>query len=503
MPPIRYAVWAAVSTDAQAANDKYSLPEQIERCQEHAASRNWQESMPAYVVPGESRTRYVNLSDAEQDIPQLKTLLDDAQSRKFDVLMVSDFDRFRDLLDPVSRTLAGYGVQIYSVSQPLEPQPPAEFDPYATDTSDMLIGLNQIVSRAAVANLRRKYRAQMPLRVMNKGLPTALIPYGYRKPAGRETDHNVVPEQNPALVPAILYMRDQLMTGRSLESIADDLNAQGVPSPGSLLAHGTTLWWNRTVAYILRNPFYAGYVRWGLTRVSMDPRTRKKTHISNPESRIAFARGKHVPLWDDDTYQAILAELARRSPKNYRGRITDRLSCLLYCSVCGAPLWRRKKKPLSWMCSVGHSSHVIVRDAAMLTLIGETLSQLVQDSQVPSVIIAADRTAELQRLVEQRTRVGDAYQRGLFDLDEFARRTSALDAEIASLERINHDAAKTAASSMARTQALEFLRAAGDDLSTAISTGERQLVNKTLKQIISKIVITPAGTIEKIELMVE
>lgn len=141
--------------------------------------------MKKYSVPGESRTRYVNLRDAEEAIPPLHSMLEDAKAGRFDILVLWDYNRLRDLLDPVAKTLSNYGVQIYSINQPTEPLDPAEFNPYASDSESMMRGMSQIISRWQIADLRRKYRFGVRARV-DHGLPSLKIPYGYIKPPGVE-----------------------------------------------------------------------------------------------------------------------------------------------------------------------------------------------------------------------------------------------------------------------------------------------------------------------------
>ena len=116
---IRFAILIAVSSKAQAEDDKVSLAVQEQRCRETGLARGWVEVSGPYSVPGESRQRWVNLRDAELAIPQLKIMLDDAQAHKFDVLVIYDYNRLRDLLDPVSKSLSHYNAQIFSVSQPV------------------------------------------------------------------------------------------------------------------------------------------------------------------------------------------------------------------------------------------------------------------------------------------------------------------------------------------------------------------------------------------------
>lgn len=102
---MRVAIWSAVSTKAQAAEDKASIKTQLELGRKYIRDGN---HTPAgeYIVPGESRTAYISLSHAEAEIPQLKKLLDDAASGKYDLLWLYDLNRPRQrltLLHPRSR----------------------------------------------------------------------------------------------------------------------------------------------------------------------------------------------------------------------------------------------------------------------------------------------------------------------------------------------------------------------------------------------------------------
>jgi DNA invertase Pin-like site-specific DNA recombinase len=153
---IRCAIWSAVSTEVRANN--VSLDEQVARCRAACSSHTWVEVAGPYIVPGESRTRWVNLSDAERSLPALKAMLDDAQAGLFVVLVCYDYTRFRDLLDPIARTFSHYSVQLFSTSQPGEIIPPAEYSPYNDDSATLMRGMFQAVSRTEISAMRRRYR---------------------------------------------------------------------------------------------------------------------------------------------------------------------------------------------------------------------------------------------------------------------------------------------------------------------------------------------------------
>ena len=99
-----FAVYAAVSTKTQLKEGKESIPNQLQISADRGCAKGWQDTGLRYVVPGQSRTKYVDLSVAEREIPDLKRMLEDAQKRRFNLLIVYDLNRFRDLLGPVEKT---------------------------------------------------------------------------------------------------------------------------------------------------------------------------------------------------------------------------------------------------------------------------------------------------------------------------------------------------------------------------------------------------------------
>lgn len=499
--PIRFAIWAAVSTTEQAADDKYSLAEQESSCRAAGLSRGWMESAGMYIVAGESRTRWVNLSDAQEAIPPLKTMLDDAQAGKFDVLICKEYDRFRELLDPVARTLNHYGAQLFSVAQPIEPQTPDDYDPYGNDSEFMLRGMNQIISRAAIANLHRKYATQMPRRILERGLP-AIIPWGYRKPmsgGGTGAERSAVPVQDPDVIPHIILIKDMFLAGRSTSEIADEMEARCIPNPGSRVGRTAKQWHDTTIKRILSNPFYTGYVRWGVSKTRLDPRTGKTSRKYSKAGSI-LARGRHIPVWDDDTRAQIDAELARRKHP-YRGRITRALSNLLYCPVCGALLWHATRAPADgnsqrrdiWSCSKGGAPHITLDDRlALESLAREIINVLRETEEIPA---PENYQKQIDELKIKRGRIGDAYASGLFDLSEFSRRAGEVDDQIKTLETQSRQNGDVVNKTNLRNQIVVRLRSHGDVIEEYLTQGDAQEVNRVLSMLFVSVVMDGGGRI--------
>ncbi len=487
---LRFARWAAVSTKEQAADDKFSIPTQLERTFELGKSKGWVETAGPFVVAGQSRTKYLTLESAVRAIPALRDMLDAARNHKFDVLVMTEFDRLRELLDPVFRTLAAYHVQLYSIAQAIEPVSPDDYDQYSSDSVALTIGLSTIISRADISRMRRKWREQMPKRITERGLPATGISWGYRKPRGQEESRKAIPEQNPEITRHILKMRDMLLDGQSIRQIIAYLKSNKIPAP-----HGGE-WYPQTVRDILRNPFYAGWVVWGKSRVFLDPYGRKRRNRRLPDSEIICARGKHKPLWDDATRDLLVAELRRRR-KSYRGRKNNQFTGLVKCQ-CGASMWRQENGPRAdrfiWRCS---------KDKTHPPILHSRLLQLVGDGLIPALepllkkrravhrteLHSSDDDAARAEIEKQLERLEEAYLSGKFDLSRYGLHKSRLDARLAELDDKRILAAHARAERetwLANMQSITSLH----HLPEWLREEDPQKVNRRLHLLIEKIIVT-------------
>lgn len=494
----RFAIWAAVSTEAQAASDKVSIQEQETKCRQVANDRGWRETTGPFLVPGESRSRWVNLRDAEQAIPALRTMLNAAQHHQFDLLVMYDYNRLRDLLDPVAKTLAFYNVQIFSVSQPVEPIAVADYNPYASDTANIMQGMSKIISQAQIADLRRKYKYAMPRRVSERGLPVQ-IPFGYRKPPGRETDRNAVPVQDPRRAGLVLKARDMLFRGQSIQQIVEMLEKSGEPPPRG------ARWYPQTVRDILKNPFYAGFVRWGVSAVHLDPRTGKRYRDREiPPEKIIIAKGKHVPLWDEETHRDIISEISSRR-KNYRGKMNHQFTGLMVCGVCGQKLWtfydgnfnRPEQNIHVWRCS-SRKRHVVISNENALQEVAKALKSYFTNkgwlAQEESKILGVNKpvidvTSQIEELQSRRKRLEDGYLAGLFSLQSFTSHVSDLDRQISALEQQVAGEMDIETERARRFKTLGELVELLEQFPNYLAEGDPQEINQKLRVIVDKIVV--------------
>lgn len=496
--PFRAVVWAAVSTAAQAKANEASLPDQVAKGQALIAARGWKEAHAPLIVAGESRQTVISLRDAEEDIPELKLMLDLAQAGRVNLVVLYAFNRLRGLLDQVARTLAAYGCQIYSITQPVEPLPPEKFNPYISDTSTLVQGASQTFSTMQIADLRRKYTLGMPAR-LEKGLPLHSIPYGYRKPPGREWDSKAaaVPVEDECEV--LLRMMREYLAGQSAEGIAAGLNAEGVPT------RKFSRWTGGTILEMLTSPWYAGFVFRNQSKTFTDPRTRHSARKKLPRSEWVLRKGSHAALWSQEIMERILDVRERR--KGLRVRVpphTQPFSGLVVCAACDKrmkswnPSSAMRVRKRRYVCKPSIADpHGNIWDWELRDQFRPALEAAVQALQLARPSLAPDtdhagELAEIERSLKACDEKRKRYQRfagnGLLTEDELVVHLREVDAEkevhLATRARLQGSAESRARRDHTLSAAEAFL----ERYDTALN-GDLARANADLAEFVESIVI--------------
>lgn len=479
---LRYSTWSAVSSKAQAREEKVSLNVQLNACRKAGETRGW-EHIADHSVPGQTRTRWVSLYHAEKHIPELHAMLEAAQRRAFDVLIVYDLNRFRDLMRQVFDVLCDCGIQLYILSDPREPVPPSEYTEERKNEVGLTVGLRDIISRSEITSLRKHYRDKMPQRILTKRLHAGLglPPYGYVKPPDARFDRNAILIQQPEEIRVLNLMKDWLFAGISLTDIADRLNRQGIPSPRG------KRWWYSVVAYLLANPYYAGIVSFGATQ---SIRNRREGTVARRKNTPVSADGLHKPVWSHAEHRRILAELERRG-KAHPGIKTRQLSRLLYC-WCGGVLWAQSTpEGKYWRCSSRQAGHAALRDDWALQqvtdLIVRTLSNL-DDLTLPAPEDKRPALREERRALEaKKQRWMDLYEDGTLSKDALRERIHTLDARLARVVELLRQTDESLARQTALREELATLASAVDSLPHYYASGPPAQVNADLRRLLARV----------------
>ncbi len=492
MTKIRAAIFAAVSTAAQAKDDKVSIGVQIDRGRELIQDRGWVETAGPYIAIA-SRTRWIDLKDAALAIPDLYMMITEAQAHLFDVLIIFDYTRLRSLLSPISRTLSAYSIQLLSASQPIEIVDPEKYDPTNADTASIVEFSAGFTSQAEIASLKRRFRQGMPKRIQKKGLHKGQLPYGYRKPIGQEKNREAIPEQHPLQAPNVLLIKELFLAGQSFWQIADQMTERKIISPG-----GKKIWRDVMVRSILHNKFYSGQVSFGNKRSVTDPLTGKRREIRNPASAIVIGEGRHTPLWDKNTAQLIIEELKRRGQSRYSGKKTARLSNFMYCGTCDARMWVGYADNYSnpekrvYFCSADRT-HIVIKETILVPLFISELTERLK--HIDGLVLTPEKntthnTTALKELQTRLTRIDDAYEAGAMPLEKYTERSKELLAEIEAFQRQIDDKVQIAARIKQKSEALNGFAQIVKRTPKYLTDAPAQQVNNHLRRIISKLIVS-------------
>lgn len=418
----RFAIFAAVSSERQAREDKASLEDQVKTARADGLNQGGIETTEPYVLDGYSRTGYVNLSDALEDIPPLARAIEDATSDKYDVLIMDNLERMGDLAPMLSTLFKRHKKQLHSARQSGPVTDPEHYDPSADEAGDILINVEGIIQKYRLNKLRRGYQVGIPNRI-KRGLPAFRIPYGYDRTSKNEPP---IPNENARFV---VQIKDWFLEGYGLTFIARRLTEQNAPLPSK----SGKAWHLESIRHILLNPFYAGIVAIGQKRGELSRKGlvyRQRT----PQSQWQKSQGGHTPLWDETTHLAIQNEFDRRYKlKNYSKTIYP-LAGLLRCTVCEQKLIRRRisiggQLHAGLGCKSGESHVRILYTTAVELLAIELKSGLQSLHQNPAdhAQREQDIQQELVDLKERRALVQEGFEARLYNKEEATVRISELE----------------------------------------------------------------------------
>lgn len=160
-------IYIRVSTPGQADPTKGSLDNQLQKCREVIAKKEWEEIGNYY--------KDIESSQDMERIPRkgLDDMLAESDTGSFNVLVIYDFDRLaRSQEDSalIRKRLLEKGIQTYSVNQALDPDPPDNIN-YYDDMKAIVYGISALKSALDINTTRRKYWDGMENKIKQGEIP--------------------------------------------------------------------------------------------------------------------------------------------------------------------------------------------------------------------------------------------------------------------------------------------------------------------------------------------
>lgn len=551
---MRAVIFAAVSSSPQASEEKASIPSQIENARVTLERRGWDEVCDPLIVPG--HTRDIDfLHEAMDAMPAMARLIELAQNKMIDVVVVRDYDRLartRMLLTSISTYLERCRVQIFALQKPVEPVPIEEFnDNGAAFSSAMVTAFAGLTAEQEVSRLRKRRRMGMNEEMKKGKWKHSAVVYGYTQTSSDGTTLDVpVPVEEEVAV--IRRVEEMYLDGKSSKDICRQLNTEDVPS-----SKGAT-WQTNTIMNLLKKPFYTGYIVWGI---------RRREKVFSKEQGTFVSKKRCIPvydrLWKDlghrPTTQDILDhqdELraggliiakgqheAIRTLERQRNLDRERLSrirCggrgattkghpklftgLTYCGMCDhsySPTGRQKKHPyIYYRCKIQRlaacSNGNWVREDRLYRVVRENLLHIVEKNSVEDYV---DQKAQKKRAIieeridgvkltlaslgRKRKRWDEAYEGEAITLEEYSKRIAnlreqrtKLESDLSMLQKKLNKHRNPAEMIKKLTALIEKDALPQPDEILHMSDEKRARLKIHLRRIIDKIIIGPEGVEE-------
>lgn len=383
--------------------------------------------------------------DTIADRPEMQKLLSAVETGAFSGVLVMEVPRLargntRDQ-GMVAETFQYSGTKIIT--------PEKVYDP-ADEADEEYFEFGLFMSRREYKAINRRLQRGR-LASLNEGKFVAgTAPYGYHKVrlSGQKGYTLAIEPDQAEVVREIfqLYACGDAVGGAPLSSgdIAQWLNARAIPSPGGVK------WSAPSVRDILKNPTYAGYLRWGHRpdKKQMVDGSVVLTRPVNPEG--LQRKGLHPAIVSQSLWSAARSAMESRAHAPVPGprRLSNPLAGLVYCSLCGKPLVQLPQgshgAPML-VCPTKNCPTVGSRRDVVESAILQSLQSYLKDCRI-SMAAGAEHSAsairesehqlsKVQRSLEvlamQRERLHDLVEQGVYTQEVFLERSRSLNHRIA------------------------------------------------------------------------
>lgn len=261
------------------------------------------------------------ISGTTDNRPDFQRMLKDAELRRFDLLLVKSISRFaRNTLVSVQTVqhLQSLGIGVIFEKENIDTTKPY---------SEMMLTILSAFAQEESRNISERVKKGKRMMEARGEIPWNPL-YGYT----RVDDTPYVLVDHEAEVVRRIF--SEYVSGKGVCEILEDLNKEGIPSPGG------TLWIRNSVNNVLRNERYCGDVM--TMKVYCDDHMSHKYKRNQGEVDQYLVEDHHTPIVSRETYR-LTQEIRRLRKDNvypYQG--------FLVCPNCGRKLVKMMR---GWGCT--------------------------------------------------------------------------------------------------------------------------------------------------------
>lgn len=275
-------------------------------------------------------------SGSDRERPAFNRMIEDAENRKFDMVLCKTQSRFARDMELVEKYINGlfpiWGIRFVGI----------------VDNADSTNKYNRkqrqitsLVDQWYLEDLSENIKATLASKRKQGLWVGAFAPYGYIKDP-KNKNHLIVDEEAAAVV---RYIFDLYLQGYGITPIARKLNEQGVPNPATYKQqHGqpfqnshkecSDIWHTYSIGRMLSNMVYRGCVVQGMAENISYKSTKKR---QKPKEEWDIVEGTHEPIIDQCTWDKV-QRLRASKPKSCNTGDPNIFAGKVRCKKCGSSM---------------------------------------------------------------------------------------------------------------------------------------------------------------------
>ncbi|MDM0839855.1 recombinase family protein [Clostridium perfringens] len=265
----------------------------------------------------------------DRNRPAFKRMLNDAQEKKFDIIMAKELSRLArnsELAHKTKRIAEENNIHILTLDNAIN-----------TIKGDLeLFGLRAWLyeqeSERTSQRIKHTFKTKANSGLVTGGTP----PYGYYLKDNKLYVRN---DHTPNIVKRIFK---EYILGSGFDSIAMKLYNEGEPTPAMVAnkRNANDKWHGSTIRLILQNEAYIGnLVQSKETKLSVTSSKR----IANPKDKIIRVLETHEPIIDKDTFYLVQSIIKERKHKKYHQK-THLFTNIMFCNDCKKGMHFKKNR---------------------------------------------------------------------------------------------------------------------------------------------------------------
>jgi len=380
------------------------------------------------VISGESITRR----------PKMLELLQEVEDNKYEAVLVMDIDRLGrgNMREQglILETFKEYNTKIITPNKTYDLD--NEFDEEYSE-------FEAFMARRELKIIRKRLLRGRMKSLEEGNYIASTAPFGYEK-KGKTL---IIDEEKAKVIQLIFHLYVKEDYGDS--KIAQYLIDKKIPN-----ASGNLNWDKTTVRSLLKNPVYTGKVVWGKTKFKYDKNGTREQKLQDKDKWLVY-NGKHDAIIDEKTFeQAQLIAKKRHNPRTHTNKdLRNPLAGLIKCGGCGNTMTIRthnnKNKPDSIRCYKNcgkvRSSYIYLMEERLLEIVLEELNKMKYsfdykkketNNDTEIYVIESNIQEKIKSkatLIEQKEKLYDFLEQGIYDNDTFLERMNKLTLKISTI----------------------------------------------------------------------